>query len=214
MPRLFTYVVRHDTGLAPNPFWGWCTLAVCTPNHQGSRVQPGDWIAGFSEKRLGYRLIYAMEVEERIHMDAYLRDPRFAAKKPRRNGSWQERCGDNFYSQRPDGSWQQHPNELHIGDDFLRRDTRHPFVFAGRRFCYLGRDAVELPARFLPLAGGRGARVNHPPDLAAAFVRWVRDALPSGVVAPPRDADRGGCGPRTGRRTPELTADSATARRC
>ncbi|MCC7484242.1 MAG: hypothetical protein IT529_04575 [Burkholderiales bacterium] len=66
--KLYTYVMRHDAGLAPNPFWGWCTLAVCTPNHQGSRVEPGDWIAGFQDKSRGYRLVYAMEVAERIHM--------------------------------------------------------------------------------------------------------------------------------------------------
>jgi hypothetical protein len=34
--KLRSYIVRVDTGLAPNPFWGFCTLALCTPNHQGS----------------------------------------------------------------------------------------------------------------------------------------------------------------------------------
>jgi hypothetical protein len=196
MPRLFTYIVRHDTGLAPNPFWGWCTLAVCTPNHQGSRVQAGDWIAGFSEKRLGYRLIYAMEVEERIHMNDYFADPRFAPKKPRPDGTWEQRCGDNFYSLDPGGVWRQHPNELHVGAEFLRRDTKHPFVFAGRRFWYLGSKAAPIPTELLPLVGGRGARVNHSPDLVAAFVGWVEKTLPLGGAAPPRDADRPGCAPR------------------
>ena len=37
--RLCSYVVRHDKGLAPNPFWGYCTLAVCTPNHAGVRLE-------------------------------------------------------------------------------------------------------------------------------------------------------------------------------
>ena len=32
--RLCSYVVKYDTGFAPNPFWGFCTLAACTPNHQ------------------------------------------------------------------------------------------------------------------------------------------------------------------------------------
>ena len=68
MDDLYTYIMRHDSGLAPNPFWGWCTLAVCTPNHQGSRVQPGDWIAGFQDKAHGYKFVYAMEVSERIHI--------------------------------------------------------------------------------------------------------------------------------------------------
>ena len=62
---LCTYIVKHDTGLAPNPFWRYCTLAVCTPNHMG--VTPrGDefWIAGFSGKEHGNKLVYAMRVDE------------------------------------------------------------------------------------------------------------------------------------------------------
>ena len=31
----------HDTGFAPNPFWGYCTLAVCTPNHMGVQTSEG-----------------------------------------------------------------------------------------------------------------------------------------------------------------------------
>ena len=82
MSNLYTYVMPHDAGLAPNPFWGFCTLAVCTPNHQGSRAKRGDWIAGVSDKRRGYKLIHVMEVDERVHMNDYFHDERFAAKKP------------------------------------------------------------------------------------------------------------------------------------
>ena len=96
--RLRSYIVRHDKGLAPNPFWDWCTLAVCTPNHQGSRLDVGDWIAGFLEKKRGYKFLYAMEISEILGLDEYFRDPRFSAKKPNLRGSWTKRCGDNFYS--------------------------------------------------------------------------------------------------------------------
>ena len=40
--KLYSYIVVHDAGLAPNPFYGWCTLAVCTPNHMGVKVTKGD----------------------------------------------------------------------------------------------------------------------------------------------------------------------------
>lgn len=29
--KLFSYIVTHDAGFAPNPFWGYCTLACCKP---------------------------------------------------------------------------------------------------------------------------------------------------------------------------------------
>ena len=34
--RLFTYKMTHDTGFAPNPFWGFLTLTTCA---EDTRVQ-------------------------------------------------------------------------------------------------------------------------------------------------------------------------------
>ena len=62
-PRLFSYVVAHDGGAAPNPFWGVCTLVICKPKIRQS-AEVGDWIAGTAPKsspRAG-GLIYAMKV--------------------------------------------------------------------------------------------------------------------------------------------------------
>ena len=179
--RLFTYIVRHDTGLAPNPYWGACTLAVCTPNHQGSRITPGDWIAGFLPKDRAHRFLYAMEVDEILSLDEYFRDPRYSAKKPNLRGSWKERCGDNFYSLDADGRWIQHPNRFHLDEHSKRQDTRFARVYIGRRFWYLGRSAAELPPRLTPLAGGRGTRVNHEPTLVDEFCTWVASEFAVGV---------------------------------
>lgn len=195
MSDLYTYVMQHDAGLAPNPFWGTCTLAVCTPNHQGSRARRGDWIAGVSDKRRGYKLIHVMEVDERVHMNDYFHDERFAAKKPTLEGTAQQRCGDNFYSLDTTGRWIQHPNRYHTGPACLAQDTRHPCVFVARRFWYLGRKAVDMPAAFMPMFGGRGARVNHPPELVSSFKAWVQASLKEGLNALPRDLEGDGCSP-------------------
>lgn len=195
MSDLYTYVMQHDAGLAPNPFWGTCTLAVCTPNHQGSRARRGDWIAGVSDKRRGYKLIHVMEVDERVHLNDYFHDERFAAKKPTLEGTAQQRCGDNFYSLDATGRWIQHPNRYHTGPACLAQDTRHPCVFVARRFWYLGRKAVDMPAAFMPMFGGRGARVNHPPELVSSFKAWVQASLKEGLNALPRDLEGDGCSP-------------------
>ncbi|MBU3055422.1 hypothetical protein [Pseudomonas indica] len=192
MARLCTYIMTHDSGLAPNPFWGWCTLAVCTPNHQGARVEPGDWIAGFTPK--GEKLIYAMEVSESaMDMDDYFHDPRFANKKPRRGGSWQERCGDNFYSRAVDGGWQQHWNLSHMGKTHLRQDTRHPKVFISKHFWYFGREAIELPSRYAKLVGTRGIRVNHPVELVDSFMGWLNRMDRKGQIGMPREMETRTC---------------------
>ncbi len=183
--RLCTYVLTMDTGLAPNPFWGWCTLAVCTPNRQGARVSHGDWIAGFRARKHGNRLIYLMEISEKLHMNAYFFDARFSAKKPDLRGTWEQRCGDNFYSQLPDGTWRQHKNRFHIGSEYLAKDTRNPYVFVAEHFWYFGREAVRLPDEFTPLVGTRGIRVNHPPALAQRFIAWATSTHRPGIHAPP-----------------------------
>lgn len=192
MTKLYTYVMRHDTGLAPNPFWKCCTLAVCTPNHQGSRAVPGNFIAGFRDKASAYKMVYLMEISERIHMNEYYLDKRFARKKPIIDGTRRQQCGDNFYSQDKNDEWIQHPN-LHHGVDMLEKDTKHPFVFVARRFWYFGRDAVEIPHEVLRLAGGRGARCNHPIGLADQFIDWVKANYSMGLHALPRDFDETSC---------------------
>lgn len=211
MSDLYTYVMRHDSGLAPNPFGGACTLAVCTPNHQGSRAKRGDWIAGVSDKSRGYKLIYVMEVDERVHMNDYFRDERFIAKKPILDGTAQQRCGDNFYSLDVNGLWIQHPNRYHTGATCLAQDTRKPCVFVARHFWYLGRKAVDMPEEFLLMFGRRGVRVSHPPKLVASFKAWVQSSLKQGVNALPRDFEGDGRSPSS---APATTYPRRASRAC
>ena len=94
--RLCSYIMTTDCGFAPNPFWNYCTLAACTPNHRGFKIgfnNYDNWIAGFEEKYRGGKLIYAMNAEACISFDEYFSDPRFQIKKPHKSGSWKERCG-------------------------------------------------------------------------------------------------------------------------
>src|SRR4030042_1631710 len=95
--KLYSYVVQKDSGLAPNPFWGYCTLAVCTPNHMGIKAQKGDWIIGTTTVSRGNKLVYAMQISEVLSFANYYTDARFGKKKPIVYGSWRERCGDNIY---------------------------------------------------------------------------------------------------------------------
>ena len=212
MSDLYTYVMQHDTGLAPNPFWGTCTLAVCTPNHKGSRAKRGDWIAGVSDKSHKYKLIYVMEGDERVHMNDYFHDERFNAKKPILDGTAQQRCGDNFYSLDETGLWTQHPNHYHTGPACLAQDTRNPWVFVARRFWYYGREADVMPEKFLSMFGGRVVRVHHrPPELVASFKNWVQSSLKQGENALPRDFEGDGCSPPA---APATTNSRRVSRAC
>ena len=187
MRRLRTYIVKQDTGLAPNPFWGYCTLAVCTPNHMKSEVHHGEWIAGFLGKDRGHKFLYAMEVSEILDLNDYYHDSRFSSKKPNLRGTGQERAGDNFYSRSQDGKWIQHRNRFHLSEELKEQDTRYARVFIAERFWYLGRSAVAVPPEFMPTVGGKGTRINHPAGVSDLFTAWVEGTFQVGIGDVPND---------------------------
>jgi hypothetical protein len=60
---LYSYVVVHDTGFSPNPFFGFCTLACCKPEIR-RKAEEGDWIVGLTPKAQGNKVVYFMQVDE------------------------------------------------------------------------------------------------------------------------------------------------------
>lgn len=76
--KIYSYVVRYDSGFAPNPFEKFCSLATCKPRIR-KNIQVGDWVIGTgSIENVGNKkLIYAMQVEEKMTFDKYWEDKRF-----------------------------------------------------------------------------------------------------------------------------------------
>ena len=56
---LYSYTIAIDTGFAPNPFNGFCTLACCKPGIRRT-AQDGDYVVGIGPKGSGNRVVYAM----------------------------------------------------------------------------------------------------------------------------------------------------------
>jgi hypothetical protein len=185
--RFCSYVVVHDEGFAPNPFAGFCTLAACTPNHQGLRLARGDCLIGHSSIATGSRLIYAMRISEVLDFDAYYRDPRFAAKKARPR-TWQERRGDNIYFRDRDGRWAQALTFFHTRPGDLEKDTRYPRVFISDHFWYFGENAPKIPSRYSALVRMRqGCGCSHNSATVRSFVTWLETTYPMGQQGDPRD---------------------------
>ena len=44
--KFYSYVIPRDYGFAPNPYFGYCTLADCKPGIR-KMAQTGDWVAAF-----------------------------------------------------------------------------------------------------------------------------------------------------------------------
>ncbi len=114
MFRLFSHKMTHDSGFAPNPFWGELTLATCKPQIR-LYENPGDWIAGFTSgelcgDRIGQeKLVYLMKVEQKLSIAQYFSRPRYENKIPNPQRPLHvHRVGDNIYRPLPpDGAFEQ-----------------------------------------------------------------------------------------------------------
>ncbi len=191
--KIYRYVIDHDMGFSPNPFYGVCTLANCKPVIR--RVaKTGDFILGFgsANSAVSGKLIYWMLVEETTNFDQYWKDPRFQRKKPVVNGSLIKFYGDNIYHRDDHGAivqeWSFHslpdgrPNPRNI-----KRDTGSTSrILVGSDFGYYGRAAITVPEEISPvIARGRGHRTKlrgcSPEDVA----HWLLHSTERGFCGEP-----------------------------
>lgn len=186
--RAFTYVVAHDNGFAPNPYFGWCTLACCKPRIR-SAAEPGDLVFGFS--RGCERVVYAMRVRERLTFREYWADPRFEPKR----AEWSsrepvKRLGDNIYAWDGEGGFKQLPS---IHWDHSRRQERPfdkardlggRFALVATEFVYFGGDGPNLPPKLRFARVGRAHRCRFSPDQREILEKFF-DGLPRGVQGRP-----------------------------
>jgi|SRR6516225_285698 hypothetical protein len=79
---IFSYVIEHDLGFAPNPFHGVCTLACCKPRIR-KKAQLRDYVLGLGavKPKLQGHITFWMRVGEILRFDEYWSDTRFRRKK-------------------------------------------------------------------------------------------------------------------------------------
>lgn len=202
MSRLHSYVVRYDSGFAPNPFYGYCTLATCKPDIRKA-ANRGDWVVGSGSAaqsvQRGGHLVHAMRVTEILSFDEYDADPRFARKKPYRLGSRKQSCGDNVYFRNPaNNRWQQRdsfhtteagePHPQHIA-----RDTGVNRVLISDDFVYYGGYGPRIPEELVDADGrpvckqGIGRNVFNDSKLISTFEQWIRSLGEIGYQGAPNE---------------------------
>jgi hypothetical protein len=165
MPKLFSYVVDHDHGFAPNPFGGFCTLAKCKYGSSKRNIvemaEEGDWIAGTGganlRKSAGHgKLIYAMRVDEIIPLAEYCR-----------------------------GNKGKRIDAEHEDDE----DGRVALI--SYHYFYFGRNAIDIskiPGKHLdhPFEkSGLGYRCDFTEEFVAGFAKWLNAKFKVGVHGPP-----------------------------
>jgi hypothetical protein len=180
--RLFSYIVNHDTGFAPNPFFGYCSLACCKPVIRRC-ANPGDWIIGLSNKSTGNRLIYAMSIDKKITYSDYWNSVSYNKKKPRNDTSVViHKCGDNIYEPKDDGDFNQLPSTHTLEEK--EHDLNGQYVLVSSDFVYYGSEAIILPAYMNFLKVGRAHRSRFYDDEIHTFIEYIK-TLPRGIQGPP-----------------------------
>ncbi|MEX0661200.1 MAG: hypothetical protein WEA58_10175 [Balneolaceae bacterium] len=176
-----TYIVARDYGFSPNPFGEYCTLSCCKPRIRRN-VNVGDWVFGTGSKKynIAGKLVFAMNVSERLTFQEYWDDPRFEYKKPIMNGSLVQMYGDNiYYRDSNTKNWNQEnshhslPNGTVNGHN-LERDIRGKFVLVSKNFYFFGKSAIEIPIRFkTQVCTSTQGHKNVDNNVANKFLNWL-----------------------------------------
>ena len=178
MPRLFSYIVAHDNGSAPNPFWGVCTLVICKPAIRRA-ASIDDWVVGIGSVNspvgdISRHVVYAMEVSRKMTMEEYddFSKQKLLKKVPDwKNKDARRRMGDSIYdfSSNPPTVRKAVHNERHRDHDLGGQ-----YALLSERFIYFGEKALKLPKSLLPIADcRRGHRSNSNNDYMNLFVKWI-----------------------------------------
>ncbi len=178
---IYSYVVEHDLGFAPNPFHGVCSIACCKPQIR-KVAKEGDYILGTGAARpnLTAHLTFWMRVDKIITFDQYWSDPSFRRKKPVMSGTKFLRYGDNIYHRDGNGNFQQEDSfhsledgSVSLGD--LHRDTgTTDRVLLGREFAFWGRAGIKLPASLTSFVKkGPGHKCDFSEEQVQAFFVWL-----------------------------------------
>ena len=104
---LYSYIVKHDNGFAPNPFHGFCTLACCKPEysphcpkrrlHSRPRPQsawgtawfmPCRWLTPWNSRTTGSRTVSASSVPTSRRAGKW--PPETTSTTPGTTGEWQQ----------------------------------------------------------------------------------------------------------------------------
>ncbi len=170
--RLWSYVVAHDTGFAPNPDGRHCTLACCKPVIRKCAA-PGDWIVGTHSVKIGRGLVcYAMRVDRVILLNAYWQLKEFQNRK------------DNIYYLTNKG-YRQKQNKYHDRTQ-MDRDLKSRRVLISKHFWYFGNKDIALPKSLNEVIAKRGHKSQFSDKAISSFLSWLKKQGKSGRRGKPR----------------------------
>ena len=147
--KIYSYVVTHDTNLAPHIADGYCSLAVCKPKIRKVSIV-GDWIVGTgSSKTVGCnKIVYAMKTKEKLTFSEYDADERFRHRE------------DKLVNRYHNSTQRKH-------------DLGGKYVLISDDYYYFKQKRLPKKLHWI-IKIGRAHRCNFDEDKKTQFVNWIR----------------------------------------
>ncbi|MBL8091193.1 MAG: hypothetical protein JNJ43_12740 [Anaerolineales bacterium] len=180
--KLYSYCVKHDSGAAPNPFWGICTLVICKPAIRRT-ANIRDWIVGLGSKNspdkdISDCVVYAMQVTEKMSLEDYDNFCKeFLPNKipNKRSRDYRLHVGDCIYDYSsepfPKLRWSVHTEENR------NTDLSGEFALLSKNFYYFGGKPIKLPKELKPIihqTQGHKSDANFP--YIRKFIEWLENS--------------------------------------
>lgn len=182
--EIFSYVITHDSGFAPNPFGGILSLATCKPKIRKS-ANIKDCVVGTGSKSgIGNgMLVFAGIISEILELADYGNSTIFGFKIPKVRGDWWEKHGDNIYYLK-NSEWVQRRN-IHHGLKDMGHDLGGINVLLCRDYWYFGDSAVIIPDHLDAIVKrGPGHKRIKDKALVNYFLSWL-EGFPKGINGRP-----------------------------
>jgi len=180
-PTLFSYIISHDGGSAPNPYHGICTLVICKPViRRTAKVK--DWVVGLGAKKTPIgdasgKVVYAMRITNKMSMEDY--DTFCKKNYPEKipdwdSGDYKKRIGDCIYYDFSDPSNPKIRKAVHTEKN-MKTDLGGQCALLSTDFYYFGNNPEPLPNNLKGIIKqGQSHRSTSNDEYADDFIEWIR----------------------------------------
>jgi hypothetical protein len=193
--KLYSYTLRYDSGAAPNPFWGICTLAICKPAIRLA-AEVDDWIVGLGSTKspigdISDHVVYAMKVTSKMTLEEYDQFCKtfVPKKKPDwRNRDYRMRMGDCIYNYIAGSASPKMRTGVHIEEN-MEKDLSGLYALVSKQYYYFGDKPVKLPDELRPIMHTtQGHKSDANQEYVEPFVNWIEslDIVPNKVIGEPQ----------------------------
>lgn len=185
---IYSYILKSDSGFAPNINGEVLTLALCKPRIRKS-AKVGDYLIAFNgcedKQKNGDRIMYIAKIKLKTTLDDYYEICMADEKWKRAKLSTVCKNGDCQYKYR-EGKYIQLPG-CHNASHY-ERDIGGKYVLYCDDFIYFGRHIEPIPMDLIEMKGGQGHRSEKNEEFKDKFLKYfdfLKNKYQSKIIGDP-----------------------------